>query len=372
MKNKIFFICLIFIFCLPINSHGTNLSNLIINDKKTNIKVQEEFNGDYFLPLRDVIIKLGGNSHYDSKNLMILFSLQNKKFSYSINDNLMEFQVNGNSKSFNNYFDIHIENGISYIPLSFLNRFFGTSYEKIDDNLFISSNEDLSNNFPIKPLLITHGGGKIHDKFITNSLEAINNSIENGSKLIEIDFLKTSDNKFVLGHDWSVTYRIFKNAYGRTSYEKYITKNSDIFTPLGLDDLIKILDNNKDLSIVTDTTDDNKEFLSYLSSNYKSYMSQFKVQVYSIDEYYFAKSLGFKDIIYSMYQVYLTDSQVLSFAKNNKVYAITMAESRALSGLAQRLTDINVMTYVHTINDLDLINKYKKLGVMGFYTDILY
>lgn len=90
------------------------------------------------------------------------------------------------------------------------------------------------------------------------------------------------------------------------------------------------------------------------------------------NEYYFAKSLGFKDIIYSMYQVYLTDGQIFSFARDNEVYAITMGESRALSGLAKRLTDINVMTYVHTVNDIDLINKYRNLGVVGFYTDKLY
>lgn len=372
MKNKTLLIYLMLIFFFNTRSYASDYSNLVINSEKSNITINQEFNGDYFLPLRDVIVKLGGNVSYDSENFIILFSLRNKDFSYSINNNLMEYDIDNSIESFNNCFDIRMKNGKSYISLGFLTRFLNISFEKENENLFISSNENLSNNFTIKPLLIPHGGGNIHNIPITNSLEAINNSIKNGSKLIELDFLKTADNKFVLGHDWSVTYRIFKNGYGMTTYEQYIKKNSDLFTPIGMDGLVKILDDNKDLSIVTDIVGDNKEFLEHLFLNYNSYMNQFKVQVYSIDEYHFAKSLGFKDIIYSMYQVYLTDNEIFSFAKNNDVFAITMGESRAISGLAKRLSDINVMTYVHTVNDLDLINKYMKLGVVGFYTDILY
>lgn len=376
MKNKSFLIFLtIFltlIFFCNTGSYATSSSNLIINNEKSNIYINQEFNGDYFLPLRDVVTKLGGQVSYDYKNSTIIFSLKDQDFSYSINDNLMEYKIDNSTKGFNNHFDIKLKDGKSYISLDFLSSFFGISFDKVNESLFISSNKDLSNNFIIKPLLVPHGGGNVHGIPISNSLESINNSIENGSRLIELDFLKTTDNKFVLGHDWSVTYRIFKNGYGIMNYEQYIKKNSDLFTPLGMDDLINILDDHKYLSIITDTEDDNKEFLEYIVYNYRSYMNRFKVQVYSINEYHFAKSLGFKNIIYSMYKVYLTDDQIFSFAKNNDVFAITMDESRTLSGLAKRLSEINVMTYAHTVNDLDLINKYVKLGAGGFYTDIIY
>ena len=372
MKNKILLISLILTLLLSNTSYASSTNNLVINGKILNIDVEQEFNGDYFLPLKDVVTEFGGGVSYDPLNSIIDFNFEDKFFSYSVENKTLNYKINNLEESFSKPFDIRLKDGKSYISLGFLTNYFGTSFEKLNRNLFLSSNGNLSNNIIIKPLLVTHGGGDIHNTPITNSLEAISNSINSGSKLIELDFLKTSDDKYVLGHDWGSANKHFGKNSGKKTYEEYIMKNSDFFTPLGMDDLIEILDDYQNLSIVTDTTDDNQEFLNYIFSNYNSYMNRFKVQVYSIDEYYFAKSLGFKDIIYSMYQVYLTDGQIFSFARDNEVYAITMGESRALSGLAKRLTDINVMTYVHTVNDIDLINKYRNLGVVGFYTDKLY
>ena len=48
---------------------------------------------------------------------------------------------------------------------------------------------------------IAHGGG-VNTFSLTNSKEAIVDSIENGFKYIEVDLLETKDGKLVGGHDW--------------------------------------------------------------------------------------------------------------------------------------------------------------------------
>lgn len=375
MKNKTIFTFYIFILFFSFfskNAYASGNKDLIINNNKVNTRINQNFNGDYFLPLKDVITGLGGSASFDSKTSALVFDLANNTFHYYIDTNKIDHTIDDKTEIINNHFDIKLENGKSFITLSFLNKFLDISYEKSNGNLYISSLEKLSNNFSIKPLLVAHGGGEIDNITISNSLEAINKSIRHGSRLIELDFLKTIDKEFVLGHDWGRAFKLFNLPPGSKTYGEYILKNDQLLTPIGMDELVDILEDNKDLSIVTDTKDDNKELLKYISNNYRNYMDQFNPQVYSIDEYYFAKSLGFTNIIYSLYKVYLTDDEVYDFASNHDIYAITMGEVRAQSGLAHRLYNIGVMSYVHTINDLDLIKKYQKLGVTGFYTDNLY
>lgn len=53
---------------------------------------------------------------------------------------------------------------------------------------------------------IAHGGGAIDGVPITNSLEAVENSIAHGVRFIELDLQLTSDMKLVAAHDWG-TFR---------------------------------------------------------------------------------------------------------------------------------------------------------------------
>ena len=49
---------------------------------------------------------------------------------------------------------------------------------------------------------IAHAGGGIDDLKYTNSLEAVNKSIKDNFKLIELDIRETLDNVFVGVHEW--------------------------------------------------------------------------------------------------------------------------------------------------------------------------
>ena len=105
---------------------------------------------------------------------------------------------------------------------------------------------------------IAHAGGGIESYIYTNSLEAVNKSINNGFKLIEIDLKETSDNIFVGIHNWS----LFKNItnFEETSNKKLTLneiKNLRInkkYKPITIEEINMIFSKNKDLYLVTDKT----------------------------------------------------------------------------------------------------------------------
>src|SRR5699024_8841449 len=115
--------------------------NLIINNNKVNTSINQNFNGDYFLPLKDVITGLGGSASFDSKTSALVFDLANNTFHYYIDTNKIDHTIDDKTENINNHFDIKLENGKSFITLSFLNKFLDISYEKSNGNLYISSLE---------------------------------------------------------------------------------------------------------------------------------------------------------------------------------------------------------------------------------------
>ena len=75
---------------------------------------------------------------------------------------------------------------------------------------------------------IAHAGGGIDGKTYTNSLEALNNSINNSFKLIELDLLVTDDNKIVAQHDFRILEGICKKNF---FYDKEKKKKKKNFIP---------------------------------------------------------------------------------------------------------------------------------------------
>ena len=55
---------------------------------------------------------------------------------------------------------------------------------------------------PLREKLIAHAGGKVKGERYLNTLEAITASAERGYKYIELDLLKTADDRIVAAHDW--------------------------------------------------------------------------------------------------------------------------------------------------------------------------
>lgn len=221
------------------------------------------------------------------------------------------------------------------------------------------------------PPLVAHAGGAIYGFKLTNSLEALEESYENGFKLIEMDFEWTRDGKVVAIHDWGpMVERLFMTEERVLSHEEF--KNSQVFMDLTLLDFEEVMEwfeSKEDVYLVTDTKGDNTRLLNYIIENHKKSLDRIVPQVYSFEEYRLARELGFKNIILTLYKCDYTDEEVVEFAEENQIFAITMPIDRGYSPLPMRLKNIGVFTYVHTVNELYIFEELYENGVSGIYTD---
>ena len=137
-------------------------------------------------------------------------------------------------------------------------------YTKIEQ-LKISDSFDMKSNITFqcnKNRFIAHGGGEINGISVTDSLEALNFSYNQGFRYLELDILKTSDGHFVASHDWNSwkknngydailppTLEEFKNV---KIYKKY--------TPLDMEAINKWFNEHSDAILVTDHMDEPLKF----------------------------------------------------------------------------------------------------------------
>ncbi len=209
-----------------------------------------------------------------------------------------------------------------------------------------------------------------------NCYDSIKYYYSKGLRLFELDVEYTSDHVPVLLHSWDgFQYKYLGIPREKVaSFEEFSrAKMKNDYTQLSLESLAKLMENEfSDMFFVTDTKENNIELLSIISSNYKAIKPHVIPQVYNQDEYFFAKELGFENIIYTLYMSEDTDDEVINFCKENDVFAITMPLKMAQeSALASNLKEKGVFVYTHTVNNKAVFEELKSNGIQGIYTDYL-
>lgn len=220
--------------------------------------------------------------------------------------------------------------------------------------------------------IVAHAGGKIGGETYTNSLEAMDQSYNNGIRLMEIDFEWTTDDKLVSTHSWDGFIGKFFNVpvkqYSYTEFENFQMINGwHQLTPKVLDEWFG---HHTDAYLVTDIKGNNVEGLRRLKQEYPRLAERIIPQIYRLEEYEHIKNLGYEDIILTLYLIKNTDDEIVEFAKNNKLFAITLPIKRAKTDLPNRLKEHGIYVYAHTVNSQDLAEELESNGVSGFYTDI--
>lgn len=222
---------------------------------------------------------------------------------------------------------------------------------------------------------VAHAGGSCDGYLCTNSLEALISSVQDGYRLIEIDITKTTDNFFVLNHDWSgISSRVaFAQDIRVTNKEFLNYKLYNRFTTMNLEMLINFLDRYEDVRIITDTKGRDYSALFYISENYKEYLSHFIPQVYSFASFDSIKQLGYSDIIIALYDMPLSlrsdADEVCKQAKRLNPYALSIPDELISKEYAKVLGSYNINYFVHTVNDRERIEELKELGAYGVYSD---
>ncbi len=250
------------------------------------------------------------------------------------------------------------------------------SHDRIYD-LFNVSEEKLNdiNKFEMKR--VAHAGGSFGGMTYTNSIEALNENMANNFSYFEIDFSFTKDRELVCIHDWKNN---FKNIFGFTIQEPltldefyyFIEKNK--FHNCTLKTLSKWLSDNPDTFIITDVKGDNVQALKKIIETIPNAQERVIPQIYDPNNFTKIKSMGFKNVIWTLYRYSGDNDEIMNIIKNfYGSFAVTIDENRAKTSLLKELQDSEVPVYVHTINnqktaDDFISNNYKT----EIYTDVLF
>lgn len=220
---------------------------------------------------------------------------------------------------------------------------------------------------------VAHAGGGYRDRTYTNSIDALEAN-KNNYRLFEMDFSWTTDGELVCLHDWdsSLRYWFKLQTPGAMSYSEYfnLVRSNGELQHCDLESLTKWMRENPSARIVTDIKDRNIEGLALISARYPDLQQRFIPQVYQPPEYYRAKMLKFKDIIWTLYEYAGSDVDVINYAAQMDLMGLTMPEFRARRGLAKEIDKLTgIRSWVHTINDEKTFKELQSLGVESIYTD---
>lgn len=214
---------------------------------------------------------------------------------------------------------------------------------------------------------IAHGCGSIDMITITNSLEAFNKSYSLGYRVIEIDLLVTNDNHIVGAHDWKKFKKIVYYNSNKTIPSLIDIKKSKIFKKYNLiyDTMIyDLLAKYKDVVIFTD------KITNYLLlKRYIGCSNRLHIEVFNIQQYNLAKSMGYRNIMLSIKSE--NDLNKL-ISNNNSISAITVDEKIYYSykPILYMLFKKKIRIFAYSIHDINEINKSFCKIVSGFYIDL--
>ncbi|MGR5557283.1 glycerophosphodiester phosphodiesterase family protein [Vibrio fortis] len=229
--------------------------------------------------------------------------------------------------------------------------------------------------------VIAHGGGgtqyrRESAELYTNSKEAILDSIEDGKKLIELDLAVTSDGHIVAVHSWpEVKAKVAWKGINRQvlhdnvplSYSE--VKSIDLgkgIKPLCINEINDIFSEYQDLILVTDKIRD----ISLLSSQFK-YLDRLIVEVFDLDSYELAFSLGISNIAYN---VDIRKKNIVDWIENKRIKAVTFSarevnlHPRAYEN-SLKLMSKGIVSLAYSSNDDDFIKNNIGVTISACYTD---
>lgn len=232
-------------------------------------------------------------------------------------------------------------------------------------SLLISDN---NTNWFDNGYLIAHAFGSYNDRTYTNSLEAFNENYQKGHRIFEVDFQFTSDNILITLHDREDAIGTFEEEQQKVDY-----------TLLSFEEVCNLMLKYPDIIIVTDTkenSDDEKQLaiFDYISkvieSKNRKLYNRIIIQVYNQHMYYLLKeNYKFPSYIYTLYASSDTDEEVIEFVKKEKIKVVTCWYYRAQKDFVQKLQDLGVYVFAHTVNDIEQAKSLMENGVYGIYTD---
>ena len=261
--------------------------------------------------------------------------------------------------------------GIKTLIFFLIITFSITIYLKIFKTFEANYDSDLLKKLKQKNYrFIAHAGGGIDDLKYTNSLEAVNKSIKDNFKLIELDIRETLDNVFVGVHEWKEFKKITnikKKDENELNNEALLLnefKKKKIYkkyTPLDIISINDIFRKNNELILLTDKTNNFSKLKSDLNFDKKRVM----VEVFGKKNYFKSISEGIINPIYSF------NHKDYNFVIKHKIKIISAHSQDIInnSQIYKKLVENNVMVFMYSSNESDFINNNLDILFTHVYTD---
>ncbi len=234
--------------------------------------------------------------------------------------------------------------------------------------------------------LIAHALGEADGKIETNTKEAFLTSWQNGFRVMEADFIYTSDGTLVVRHDFETDgsyYRLEIKPSGNLVMDtKTYTATPAVYTltPLTAVDLLYLLQEYPDVYLVTDTKNTDKatvqrQFrdLVRIAENIGApeVLGRIIPQIYSKDMLSWVKEIyPFENWIFTLYLMTNPNyAEIADFCAANGITTVTLQTDRATTENIAKLKAKGLKVYAHTVNRYQSFAELLAAGVDGIYTD---
>lgn len=249
-------------------------------------------------------------------------------------------------------------------------------YQFGDERIQVEEEVDTGEAFT-KYTVIAQSLGSIDDKTGTNSLEALEQSYENGVRLFDADVCLLKDDTLALRHDWTTDMRqkalkfmlttpYGTDVFGQASYEqeamptaKQFTKNKMYgkYTPMLFEDLAEWLQEHDDAYIVCDVRQNTKsiyeKIYKLLSEMDESLLDQIVVECYNEEELKLIQEIyPFSNVmIRKTSGNALTFHQLVNLTREYHIQAVSVSKEYAKDYGVLRLKSAGVKIYWDTVDD---------------------
>lgn len=236
--------------------------------------------------------------------------------------------------------------------------------------------------------IITHALGSLDGLTYLNSRESFINYYDKGCRLFEVDLTKTSDGVWVCRHNWKESLGQWEGEEKKVlSSEEFL--NTPIYgkyTPLTLEDLLKLLDEYPDAFVMVDSKQYSVRNYQRTLEDYAQYreiainagiqhtLGQIIPEIYNFAMYPGTALLyRFPAYIYSLWQDYSIEelNNIAEFCKTNGISAVTIYKDYWSEEVQKIFDEREILVYIYTINDKEDARAYCQKGAAGVCTDVL-
>ncbi len=234
--------------------------------------------------------------------------------------------------------------------------------------------------------LVAHALGNAGEYTYTNTLDALEESIEEGFKTLEVDLSLTSDGEVVCRHTWysddfDVSYDGKVPDLATFEKEKYFGK----LTTLSGRKLLEVWSEHPELYFITDVKQDENTNLYEVMEKFVSLakemgkedlLNHLIVQLYNISDYDKINAIyPMKHWIFTTYQLPDTpgaEVEAAEYSDKMGFGAITVPAWCMTNDYFVDLADNNHLDlFIHVLDTREQIYRAANRGIYGFYTDYI-